>query len=240
VPNLQPIQAEDPDGDDGDDAQAAPAAPATQAQAAPADANGQWVYTAQYGWVWMPYGAGYTYVSTDEASDPYMYVYYPSFGWRWLEAPWVFGWGPSPYWGSWGCGRFAWYSHPWFNSHEYRGSRHSRYGGWAGNRGVNHSDLRHGVSYGPSHGPSHGAPVYNHPGAIHAAGPVGQVGRTGGFRSYGPIGPIGSSRGGGWGGNRPLSGAPISHGSARGGFSGGGRGGGGSGGGRGTGTGHGR
>src|SRR5262245_9047257 len=53
---------------------AAPVAPVVVAQppaAAPID--GQWVYTEQYGWVWMPYAQAYTYVPAD--GDPMMYVY---------------------------------------------------------------------------------------------------------------------------------------------------------------------
>src|SRR5262245_53392085 len=47
--------------------------------------QGQWVYTEQYGWVWMPYGNSYTYVPTD-GSAPNMYVYYPAVGWSWVVA----------------------------------------------------------------------------------------------------------------------------------------------------------
>ncbi len=38
-------------------------APAPQAQGQPSQSalQGQWVYTQQYGWVWMPYGDDYTY-----------------------------------------------------------------------------------------------------------------------------------------------------------------------------------
>src|ERR1017187_3920509 len=54
---------------------------------------GQWVYTEQYGWVWMPYGDQYTYEGTAYDTSPYAYVYYPSYGWAWLAAPWIWGWG---------------------------------------------------------------------------------------------------------------------------------------------------
>src|SRR5262249_16173672 len=37
-------------------------------------AQGQWVYTSQYGWVWLPYGAQYTYEPTVEGAYPYSYV----------------------------------------------------------------------------------------------------------------------------------------------------------------------
>ncbi len=61
----------------------------------------------------MPYAAGYTFVSAD-GGTAYMYVYYPVYGWRWVFAPWVLGWGPQPLWGALGPARFAWYAHPWF------------------------------------------------------------------------------------------------------------------------------
>ena len=60
--------------------------PAAQAQA---QADGQWVYTQQYGWVWMPYGAQYTYEPSQAGVYPSEYVYYPSYGWTWLTAPGV-------------------------------------------------------------------------------------------------------------------------------------------------------
>src|SRR5450631_4408355 len=47
--------------------------PQGSAQQKPA-ADGQWVYTQQYGWVWMPYGDKYTHVPPD-GSTPNMYVY---------------------------------------------------------------------------------------------------------------------------------------------------------------------
>lgn len=72
-------------------------------------ARGQWVYTAQYGWVWMPYGSQYTYTPTQPGASPYEYVYYPSYGWSWLAAPWVFGLGVSPYFGVAGPWHFGWY-----------------------------------------------------------------------------------------------------------------------------------
>jgi hypothetical protein len=57
-----------------------------------------------------------------------MYVYYPAFGWRWVAAPWNYGWGPSPSWGPWGRSHFVWYSRPWFGrwgfgGHVYHGHR---------------------------------------------------------------------------------------------------------------------
>jgi hypothetical protein len=57
---------------------------AAQAQAA---SSGQWVYTQQYGWVWIPYGDNYTDVPATGSGEPYEYVYYPAYGWCWVDAP---------------------------------------------------------------------------------------------------------------------------------------------------------
>jgi len=76
---------------------------------------GEWVYTTQYGWVWMPYDQQYTHVIEDSGTA-YEFVYYPGFGWRWVVAPWVFGIGPRPRFVH-GPARFAWYAHPWFRPH---------------------------------------------------------------------------------------------------------------------------
>src|SRR5437016_14229050 len=46
---------------------------------APSSLPGEWVYTAQYGWVWMPYDKQYTH-ATDTSRRAYMYVYYLAFG----------------------------------------------------------------------------------------------------------------------------------------------------------------
>jgi len=49
-------------------------------------AGGQWVYTEQYGWIWMPYGNQYTYEGTAYDTTPYSYVYLSKLrfgrGWR--------------------------------------------------------------------------------------------------------------------------------------------------------------
>jgi hypothetical protein len=70
--------------------------------------SGQWVYTSQYGWIWIPYGNAYTYLPAGGVA-PDMYVYYPSFGWTWVVAPWVWGLGPRPYFGVVGYTHFVWY-----------------------------------------------------------------------------------------------------------------------------------
>ncbi len=98
----------------------APPIPDTPVPVAPAPAPpaGQWVYTTQYGWVWLPYAQNYTYVNP-AADTAYMYVYYPAYGWSWVASPWVLGIGPVPYWGVHGRVGFVWYSHPWFHAYGY-------------------------------------------------------------------------------------------------------------------------
>jgi hypothetical protein len=113
--------------------------PDTQTANAQASSNGQWVYTTQYGWIWAPYASNYTYVSPD-GGLAYEYAYDPASGWGWLESPWVLGYGPWPYWGTYGYGRYAWYAHPWFHAGFYRGAW-GQYGAWGGGR-----------SYGGFHG----------------------------------------------------------------------------------------
>lgn len=111
------------------------APPAPQPAAGP---PGQWVYTSQYGWLWMPYGREYTYVPGDPQVFPDEYVYYPAYGWRWVVAPWVYGYGPAPYWGALGPRAFVWYARPWFRVGGYWGwggyRGWGRYRGWVGPR----------------------------------------------------------------------------------------------------------
>jgi hypothetical protein len=125
-----PQQYEIYDRDDRDDRfdeasnvveRSAPPPTATPPKAPPVD--GQWVYTEQYGWVWMPYSQSYTSVPSD--GYPSMYLYGPTFGWRWVAAPWVFDYGPAPYWGNRGRVGFVWYSRPWFSRRAYVGPRYN-------------------------------------------------------------------------------------------------------------------
>jgi hypothetical protein len=89
---------------------AAPGAPPPSSAAA-----GEWVYTTQYRWVWMPYDQQYTHV-VEDSGVAYEFVYYPGFGWRWVVAPWVLSIGPRPYFVH-GPVHFAWYARPWFRPH---------------------------------------------------------------------------------------------------------------------------
>ncbi len=82
---------------------------------------GQWVTTDQYGWGWMPYDASFTAAPVVVSGDPFLYGYYPVYGWRWLPAPWVFGIGPHPWFGPWGWHRYGWYGHVRFG-HSWWGS----------------------------------------------------------------------------------------------------------------------
>ena len=94
-----------------------PEANTPQPQGQQATGQGQWVFTSQYGWLWMPYGAQYTYEPPAVQGSyvyPYSYVYYPSYGWSWLYSPWVWGWGPSPFFGYYGPRQFVWYRGPGF------------------------------------------------------------------------------------------------------------------------------
>ena len=78
----------------------------------PAPSSGQWVFTEQYGWIWMPYGDAYTYAPEDGKAAPYVYVYYPVVGWTWVVAPWIWGWGALPHCVL-GCWHYRWYGHGW-------------------------------------------------------------------------------------------------------------------------------
>ena len=133
VPAVGPHAAAAPAGRGGDSARsasilaaasAAPCGAAIEPTASvdaapppppPSSVAGEWVYTTQYGWVWMPYDQQYTHV-IEKSGVAYEFVYYPRFGWRWVLAPWVFSLGPRPHFVH-GPGRFAWYARPWFRRH---------------------------------------------------------------------------------------------------------------------------
>jgi hypothetical protein len=176
--------------------EAVPAPPAQRPQPpaasqAPARA-GQWVHTEQYGWIWMPYGDAYTYAPPDGYGEPYTYAYAPAYGWTWLVAPWVWGFGPWPYFGIDGPFFFAWYRHgfwrtPW-RFHFVGGFRggFGGHGGFVGHRGF----APHGWRAAPVHGgwAGRGAP----------GGRGFGVGGAGG-RGFAAHGGGGGGRGGGHG-----------------------------------------
>jgi hypothetical protein len=161
--------------------------PQPQQQAPP----GQWVYTQQYGWLWMPYSDTYTQVPANGWGEPYAYVYYPAYStWTWVAAPWVWGFGPWPVFGVFGPARFGWYGHGWWRSPSrwHYAPAHAWYpgGGW---RAPMYS--RGGGGWGaPRFAPSRGgfgvvrAPaVGGH--AVRGGGHGGGGGRGGGGRGGG-------------------------------------------------------
>jgi hypothetical protein len=105
----------------------APIAPTTSPVPLP---SGQWVFTQEYGWLWMPHHQRYAQVIENPArrfgysAVAYEYVYCPVLGWHWVVAPWVLRFGAVPYWGTSGPERFAWYAHPWFRIASLEGIRH--------------------------------------------------------------------------------------------------------------------
>jgi outer membrane lipoprotein SlyB len=102
-----------------------PPAPQSQAEH-PSVPAGEWAHTQQYGWVWMPYGTEYAFTPDYENGDPYMYVYYPEGGWTWVEAPWLWGFGPVPLFGVGGGVHFTWHGHGWGEG--WHGDRPAHYG----------------------------------------------------------------------------------------------------------------
>jgi hypothetical protein len=158
-------------------AQPAPASP-------PPGRPGQWVYTTQYGWVWMPYGQQYVDEGTYGAASPYQYVYCVGVGWSWVAAPWLWGWGPYPYFGIWGPSRFGW----------YRGLYRAGYG-WGRYRG--------GVPRAPYAG------AYVRGGGYHATRPISgpSVGRSYGSTRFQGIGRTYAPARGSFGGGRISGGA---------------------------------
>lgn len=158
------------------EAQAVPEAPPQQTPVPP----GQWVYTAQYGWIWMPYADAYTSVPRDGWGTPYAYVYAPAYaGWTWVTAPWIWGVGPWPAFGVWGPARFAWYGHGWWRSPARWHDAPARWGWYPG--GGWRAPHRGGAVVGPRVSPFRGGAVVR--GAIgggHGGGRGGGHGSRGG------------------------------------------------------------
>ena len=125
----------------------------TAPQSQPAPSGGQWVYTAEYGWLWLPYGSQYVYAPPYDGAYPYSYAYYPLHGWLWLYSPWVWGWGIRPYYGWYGPRHYVWYGRPgvyfsWglrggWGPGFYPGYRYAP--GWRGG-GIYHGGIYHGGS----------------------------------------------------------------------------------------------
>ncbi len=192
-----------------------PAPPPYQAQAPaqPTPPAGEWVYTEQYGWIWMPYGSAYTYLPPNGGA-PDMYVYYPAVGWSWVIAPWLWGWGPMPYFGVFGPSRFVWWGSGFGRWYGFRGGYAGWYGRgywrggrWQGHRGAYPAPARGGYApHGYAPRSSRAAPwrsSYAPPQrggfatrAVHPAaprgGPAGVAVPRGGFAGRGGSGGAGS------------------------------------------------
>lgn len=151
-------------------------------------AVGQWVFTGQYGWVFMPYGNQYIYEGTVADPHPYAFVFLPSYGWRWVMAPWVWGWGPYPCFGQVGPLRFGWYLglfHSGWGWGRYRGGEPA-----AGNRPAPRDEPHDGRAIGgirpdvprtpPTVSGQHGSP------------PGGALGPPSGARPSAPAGSFGA------------------------------------------------
>jgi hypothetical protein len=158
--------------------------PTAQPAGAPVEntsGSGQWVYTGQYGWVWMPYGDQYS-SAPEGTTDPYAYVYNPSSGWGWLAAPWLLGWGPIPYFGALGPYRFGWYGGPGFFRGGYGFGYRGGFGG--GFRGGFGGGFRGGFGHPMGRavgGGFHGGGFHGGSG-FHGGGGHGGGGHGGGHR----------------------------------------------------------
>ena len=117
------------------------------APAAQAPGGGQWVYTSEYGWIWMHYGNQYMYEGSASDAYPYSYVYYTSSGWMWLAAHWVWGWGEYPYFGPRGPGGFGWYAGLYRAGYGWGRYRGGGYGWGGGARAGNGGAYRAAAGY---------------------------------------------------------------------------------------------
>jgi hypothetical protein len=61
--------------------------------------TGQWVYTTDYSWVWVPEASSTTVVE----GVPYVHLYTRAHGWNWYVSPWGVG---AYHYGQW-------VTHPW-------------------------------------------------------------------------------------------------------------------------------
>ncbi len=92
-------------------------------------ADGEWVYTSENGWIWVPAGA----VTMDAEGVPYTYLYTPASGWTWYLSPW--GWGPYHY-GPWV--RHTWRPSGWHGGWVAHPHVVVRLGGHGGGHGHGH------------------------------------------------------------------------------------------------------
>ncbi|HUB05772.1 MAG TPA: hypothetical protein VMB50_02165 [Myxococcales bacterium] len=97
----------------GDDSAEAP--DTDSAEAPPDGVPGDWVYTEDQGWIWAPQGDAYASPPAPQPdAQPYVFVFIPLTGYRWIVAPWYFaGWWPFGYvWA--GASYPRGYVYPWY------------------------------------------------------------------------------------------------------------------------------
>ncbi len=198
----------------------APVPPSNDTQASTQEVapTGQWVYTDQYGWIWMPYGDAYSYVPPS-GDLPDMYVYYPTAGWCWVVAPWLWGFGPMPFFGIYGPWYFGWYGHGY--GHWYGFENHHGYAGWngrgywQGGRWHGHNQVSPGYrmsshgSYGMPHRSGYRAPATHSFGSPHSFSSPRSFSSSHGFATTsrgGFAGRGGFSGGGGFAGRGGFGG----------------------------------
>lgn len=164
---------------------------------------GDWVHTAQYGYIWRPYAS-----VTNAYSNwsPYRYGHWrwmPPYGWTWInDEPW--GWATyhygrwfydsgSWYWSPYGYYRYsrswwspalvvlniygggiAWYPLPYTYGYYNYNYYYNHHHGWGGHHGGHH----HGGSYQPPTVPTGGVKVPKIPPSAVVATTVGEFGTT--------------------------------------------------------------
>jgi len=164
-PGPQQMQPAPPQQYGAPDPQYAPPPPPPQGATPPLpqaqQPQGQWVNTAEQGWIWVP--AGTQTYAVEQV--PYAYLYTPAYGWTWYASPW--GWGPYAYgpWvgGAWPFGFRAWAHGP---------------GGWGWNYGRGGRGV--GVYRGGAGAYRGGGGAYRGGGGHYSGGGGGHFGGGGG------------------------------------------------------------
>jgi hypothetical protein len=129
APSLQPGQSPPPPPSEGQ-AQASPHPAAVRRGAA---AGGSWVYTLEYGRIWVPYANEHTYGGMAAAASPYWYSYRPLYERLWLAEPWLWSLDVQPDFGPLGPSGLEWYRGPYLaadGGSGYPGARQSGQTGW--------------------------------------------------------------------------------------------------------------
>jgi hypothetical protein len=123
---------------------AAPAAPQPMQPQIAVQPGGEWQFIDGEGWAWVPTGTA----AYNVGSQPYVYLYTPSYGWTWYVSPW--GWGPyyrggwihTPYWGRGGAWGHYYGGHAVYGAHY--GGGHYGGGYYGGHGGGGHGGGGHG------------------------------------------------------------------------------------------------